>query len=207
MDRDKDDRKKPQLRLVVNNAEKRSPRPGEPEAPVITLDELLAQRETLRGPFYSDLGRGPSKAYEVVERFLASKGWEYGLDPHHGKPVVIPAEYVCQLAAEMGSRQDEALLFVETDGADTGLCLSLEMILPFGSDDDTEMENALLYGTPILQYGTLFLDENPHDNMLDLVYRLAVPIYPPALTIRLLNRLFAIAAQELKDTILALTTD
>ncbi len=205
MERDTDDRKKPQLKLVVNNAEKRSPRPKEAEAPLIPLEELLANRDALRDTFYGGMAAPLEEGYRVIERFLADIGWEYGLDPHHGRPIVLPAGTVSALAAEIGSPQDEILLFMEADGGNNGLCLALEMILPFGSDDDTEMESALLYGTPVLQYGTIFLDENPHDGMLDLVYRLAVPVIPPELTDGLLKRVVTIAGLEIADAIQSLS--
>ena len=73
-----------------------------------------------------------------------------------------------------------------------------ETILPYWSEDETIMEEALLYA-PILQFGTLFLEENQQDGLLDLIYRLGFPLYPPALTGRLLDRLFAIAAYELGE--------
>ena len=62
------------------------------------------------------------------------------------------------------------------------------------------MEDALLY-SPIFQYGALFLEENRQDGLLDLIYRLGFPLYPPALTARLLDRLFTIAAFELRETL------
>ena len=205
MERETDDRKKPQLRLVVNNAEKRSPRPTEPEVPLISLEELLVNRDAMRDHYYRGMDPKLEQGYRVIERFLEGKEWQYGLDPHHGRPVVLPAGTVCAQAVEIGSPQDEILLFMESDGGENGLCLALEMILPFGSDDDTEMESALLYGTPVLQYGSIFLDENPHDGMLDLVYRLAVPIMPPELTDALLERVVTIAGMEIRDAILSLS--
>lgn len=204
MERDTDDRKKPQLKLVVNNAEKRSPRPAEPETPLIPLEELLANRNTMRDDFYRGMTPQLEEGYRTIERFLDGTGWQYGLDPHHGRPVVLPAGTVCPRAAEVGSPQDEILLFMEPDGGENGLCLALEMILPFGSDDDAEMESALLYGTPVLQYGTIFLDENPHDGMLDLVYRLAMPILPPELSTAILERIMIIAGLEIGDAIQSL---
>ncbi|NMC73939.1 MAG: hypothetical protein GYA56_06220 [Geobacteraceae bacterium] len=197
MTKETDDRKRTHLRLVVNNPEKRNPR----EDDYIGLDDLVARRDELRPLFYRDMDRVHGKAYGVVERFLAAKGWPYGLDPHYGKPVVLPAALVCPevLAHEMDPR-DEALLFVAEDMTGRGLCLSLEMILPFYSDDEAVMENALLY-SPLFQYGTMFLEENRQDGLLDLIYRIAFPLYPPALSSRILERLFAVAAQEIADAL------
>lgn len=197
MTKETDDRKRTHLRLVVSNPEKRSP--GEDD--FIILEDLVARRDEIRPLFYREMDRIHGKAYSVIERFLTEKGWPYGLDPHYGKPVVLPAALVCPevLANEMDPR-DEALLFVAEDMAGRGLCISLEMILPFYSDDESVMENALLF-SPLFQYGTMFLEENRQDGLLDLIYRLAFPLYPPALSSRLLERLFAVAAQEVADAL------
>ena len=40
---------------------------------------------------------------------------------------------------------------------------------------------------------------------LDLIYRLAVPLFPPLLTTRLADRMFAIFSFELKETFMALS--
>jgi len=80
------------------------------------------------------------------------------------------------------------------------MCLSLEMILPYYSEDESVMEDALLY-SPVFQYGALFIEENRHDGLLDLVYRLGFPLYPPALTGRILERLFTLVAHELTDAL------
>lgn len=197
MTKETDDRKRTHLRLVVSNPEKRSP--GEDD--FIILEDLVARRDEIRPLFYREMDRIHGKAYSVIERFLTEKGWPYGLDPQYGKPVVLPAALVCPevLANEMDPR-DEALLFVAEDMAGRGLCISLEMILPFYSDDESVMENALLF-SPLFQYGTMFLEENRQDGLLDLIYRLAFPLYPPALSSRLLERLFAVAAQEVADAL------
>ncbi len=201
MAKDDDERKRPHLRLVVDNVEKRSARPAAGENNFIVLEELVARREELRVSFYADLERRQAKAYGELELFLATKGWSYGLDPDHGKLMVVPAGVIFPAAAEHGDAiQDELLLHVAEDAAGQGLCLSLEMVLPFWSDDDTLMEEALLFG-PIHQYGTHFLEENKGDNYLDLIYRLAFPLYPPALTGKLLEKLFAIAGFELAETL------
>lgn len=202
MTKDKDERKRPSLRLVVNNPDKRGFRPPkEDEEIFVSLPELAANRELLRPGFYRGLERTQTKAYGRLEAYMQQRNWLYGLDPQHGRVVVLPAAEVCPLAAEHGgAHQDEVLLFVTEDSTDHGLCLSLETILPYWSDDESIMEEALLYA-PIHQYGALFLEENRHDGLLDLVYRLALPIYPPALTARLLDRFFSIAALELTDAL------
>ena len=201
MARDDDERKRPHLRLVVDNVEKRNARPAGGEGSFITLDELTARREELRPGFYTSLAPWQAKVYERVERFLVAKGWPYGLDPFHGKLLVVPAEAVCPAAAEQGGGyKDELLVHVAESSAGGGFCLSLEMVLPFWSDDDSVMEEALIFG-PIHQYGCLFLEENKGDGYLDLIYRLAFPLQPPALTGRLLEKLFAIAGFELAETL------
>ncbi len=204
MTKETDDRKRSHLRLVVNNPEKRSPRPSGSEDDFITLEELVVRREEIRPLFYRDMDRRPEKAYRLIERFLAERGWPYGLDPNHGKPVVLPAAMVCPEALSSGLDQaDEVLLFVTEDAAGTGVCLSLEMILPFYSEDESVMEDALLY-SPVFQYGALFIEENRHDGLLDLVYRLGFPLYPPALTGRVLARLLAMMAHEVSDALTGL---
>jgi hypothetical protein len=198
MTQDKDERKRPQLRLVVDNAEKRNPRS---EDQTIPLEELIALKEQLRPQFYNGLGRWQVKACETLERFLTAKGWPYGLDPHHGSLMVLPAGKVCPEAAEHeGGLQDELLLYIAEDAGGNGFCLSLEMVIPYYSEDEAVMEDALLF-SPLFQYGALFLEENRQDGLLDLIYRLGLPIYPPALTTRLLDRFFAIAALELRETL------
>jgi len=204
LDKDKEERKRPtHLRLVVSNPEKRTSRPAQEEN-FVPLEELVAQREALRVEFYKDIPPAQAKAYRMLERVLLEKGWPYGLDPHHGRVLVIPAGVVCAEAVEYGSPQDELLLFISDDFGGQGLCLSMEMILPYYSDDGSVMEDALLYGSPVLQYGTTFLEENPQDGLLDLIYRIGMPLYPPALTKRLVDRLLATAAFELRETILCL---
>jgi hypothetical protein len=204
MAHDKDDRKRPHLRLVVDNVEKRNSRPAGGEELFVPIEELIARRDELRPMFFQGMERRHAKAYESIERFLAGTGWPYGFDPHHGPLLVIPAGAVCQEAVEPGSAyQDEILVYVAEDAEGEGLCLSLEMILPFYSEDEEVMEDTLLF-SPVFQYGTLFLEENRQDGLLDLIYRLGFPIYPPALTVRVLNRLFAIAAFELKETLRSL---
>ena len=204
MAHDKDDRKRSHLRLVVDNAAQRSTRPVEGEEESIPLEELIARKDEFRPLFYRGMERWQAKAYETVERYLLGKGWPYGLDPHHGPLMVVPAGAVCPEAAEHdGSRQDEILLYMVEDIAGKGGCLSLEMVLPFYSEDEAVMEDALLY-SPLFQYGALFLEENRQDGFLDLIYRLGFPIYPPALTPRLIGRLFDAAAYELKETLRSL---
>lgn len=204
MTKEIDDRKRSHLRLVVNNPEKRNPRPSSSEDDFITFEELVIRREDIRPLFYREMDRRSEKAYRVIERFLSEKGWPYGLDPNHGKPVVLPAAVVCPEALSNGLDQaDEVLLFVSEDAAGTGLCLSFEMILPFYSEDESVMEEALLY-SPVFQYGALFIEENRHDGMLDLIYRLGFPLYPPALTGRVLERLLAVMAREVSDALTGL---
>ncbi|BBA69478.1 hypothetical protein [Geobacter sulfurreducens] len=201
MSKDKDERKRPQLRLVVNNVEKRSGRPVAGEDDFITLDELILRRHEFRGHFYAGVGRLQEKAYRSLERYLERKGWAYGLDPLHGRLMVIPAGLVCPEAiVPDSSQQDEVLVFAGEDLTGVGLCLSLEMIIPFWSDDDAVMEDALL-SAPILPYGMLFLEENRQDGYLDLIYRVALPLYPPAPTVRVLDKLFAVARTELAETL------
>lgn len=201
MAHDKDDRKRPQLRLVVDNVEKRNPRPAGGEEIFISLEDLVVKRDELRPGFYHGMERRYVKAYEALERFLTRKGWPYGLDPQHGPLLVLPADAVCPEAEAPGAaHQDEILLYVTEDVAGEGLCLSLEMILPFYSEDESVMEDVLLF-SPVFQYGALFLEENRQDGFLDLIYRLGFPLYPPALTGRVLDRLFAIVAFELKETL------
>ncbi|HEY5976141.1 MAG TPA: hypothetical protein VIU41_15510 [Geobacteraceae bacterium] len=200
MTHDKDDRKRPHLRLVVDNAEKRLTRSGDGEAVFLPFAELHARHEELKPLFYQDIDPWQERALMALERFFVQQQWPYGLDPHHGRLVVLPARVVCP-TAELGQEsQDEVFLYVAENSAGHGLCLSLEMIMPFWSDDDSVMEDALLFG-PIHQYGTLFLEENKGDGYLDLVYRLAFPLYPPALTMRLLTKLFTIAGHELTETL------
>lgn len=207
MSEDTEEKKRPQLRLVVDNAERRKPGPSGKEEEFIPMEELLAQRGGLRNEFYRDMHPWQAKAYASLERFLTGRGWPYGLDPKHGRLMVLPASVVCPGALEHGgSPQDEALLYIAEDAAGKGLCLSLETILPYYSDDEDLMEDALLY-SPVLQYGTLFLEENPQDGLLDLIYRLAFPLYPPAATGRLLERFFSVAAFELGEALRSLTGD
>lgn len=203
MSKDKDERKRSHLKLVVNNTENRSARPSG-EVDFIPLDELIANRDQFRAAFYEGVGRLQGKGYQALERFLEGRNIPYGIDPLHGRVMVIPATVLSAEAAEYGSAQDEVLVAISEDATGAGLCLSLEMILPYFSEDDAVMEEALLTA-PVLQYGALFLEENPHDQLLDLIYRLAVPLYPPAFTSRLANRVFSIFTHELRETFAALS--
>lgn len=205
MSHDTEESKQAHLRLVVNNGEKRSPRPAAGLEDFIALDDLVQGKEAIRTQFYQDMDRRYRRIYDIMERFLMQRGWPYGLDPHHGKPLVIPAVTVCPRAAVHGmDPRDEVLVFVSEDAAGSGLCLSLEVILPFYSDDESVMEDALLY-SPVFQYGALFIEENRQDGLLDLIYRFGMPLYPPALTGRLLDRFFTIAAREVGDALNGLT--
>jgi len=204
MKKDKDERKMSHLKLVVNNAEVRSARPAGGEQEFIPLEELILRRDVFRPAFYRGMGRQQTRSYQALERFLEKRNAPYGIDPVHGKVLVLPAGDLSPEAREYGSPQDEVLLSISEDAGGTGLCFSLEMILPYFSEDDAIMEEALLFA-PVLQYGALFLEENPHDGLLDLIYRLAVPLYPPLLTSRLAERMFAIFGFELKETFLALS--
>jgi hypothetical protein len=204
MTKDKDERKRSHLKLVVNNTENRSARPAGEEQEFIPLEELIVNRDSFRAPFYQGLGRLQTKGYQALERFLQGRGAPYGIDPIHGKVMVLPAGDLSPEALEFGSPQDEVLLSIAEDAGGSGLCFSLEMILPYFSEDDAVMEEALLFA-PVLQYGALFLEENPHDGLLDLIYRLAVPLFPPLLTRRLAERMFSIFSFELKETFLALS--
>lgn len=201
MKKDSDDRKRPHLRLVVNNPEERIPRPLEGEDDFVSLDDLVARRESFTPLFYRDMEKRQAKAYQAVEQFLAQRGWPYGLDPHHGRPIVIPALVVCPVALTYGMiPHDEMLVFVTEDIGGDGLCLSIEMILPYYSEDETVMEEALLY-SPVFQYGSLFIEENRQDGLLDLIYRLGFPLYPPVPTTRMLDRLFSIVSREVDDAL------
>ena len=161
-------------------------------------------RDQVRGDFYRGLEKRQTKAFEALERFLASRDWPYGLDPHHGRLLVLPAMVVAPETVDYGvGPQDELLIAITEDATKLGFCLTLEMILPFYSDDDAVMEDALLY-SPMLPYGTLFIEENAQDEFLDLIYRLAFPLYPALPSARLLEKLFAVAAFELHETLRSL---
>lgn len=204
MSKDKDERKRTHLKLVVNNPENRSARPAGAEQDFIPLEELITQRDSFRAAFYKGMGRLQTKGYAALERFLLDSAAPYGIDPVHGRVIVLPAGNLSPEAQEFGSPQDEVLLSISEDAAGLGLCFSMEMILPYFSEDDAVMEEALLFA-PVLQYGALFLEENPHDGLLDLIYRLSVPLVPPAFTSRLAKRMFATFAFEIKETFLALS--
>lgn len=204
MTKDKDERLRSHLKLVVNNPEIRSARPSATEQEFVPLEDLIANRDLFRGAFYRGMGRVQTRGYQALERFLAGRGAPYGIDPIHGKVMVLPAGNLSPESLEFGSPQDEVLLSISEDAGGSGLCFSLEMILPYFSEDDAVMEEALLFA-PVLQYGALFLEENPHDGMLDLIYRLAVPLYPPLFTARLAERMFSIFSFELKETFMALS--
>lgn len=204
MNKDKDERKRSHLKLVVNNQETRSARPAAAEQEFVPLEDLIANRDLFRPGFYKGMGRLQTKGYQSLERYLNRRGAPYGIDPIHGKVMVLPAGQLSPESLEFGSPQDEVLLSVSEDAGGGGLCFSMEMILPYFSEDDAVMEEALLFA-PVLQYGALFLEENPHDGLLDLIYRLAVPLFPPVLTTRLADRMFSIFSFELKETFLALS--
>jgi hypothetical protein len=204
VEKDKEERKRSHLRLVVNNPDKRTPRPAA-EEDFVPFEELVATRDSIRPAFYDGLDELQAKAYAAVEAFVAAKEWPYAFDPHHGKLMVVPAGVVAPETVEFGvAPQDEVLLFLSEDASGTGLCLSAEMILPFYSDDESVMEDALLY-SPIFQYGTLFLEENRQDGLLDLIYRLGLPLFPPSPSRRLLERMFAIAGYELTEALRSLS--
>jgi hypothetical protein len=204
MNKETDERKRSHLRLVVNNPEKRQPRPQAEGEEIIPLAELVTRRDQVRGDFYRGLEKRQVKSFEVLERFLASRDWPYGLDPSHGRLLVLPAAVVAPETADYGvGPQDELLIAITEDATKLGLCLTLEMILPFYSDDDAVMEEALLY-SPMLPYGTLFLEENAQDEYLDLIYRLAFPLYPALPSVPLLEKLFAVASFELYETLRSL---
>lgn len=192
---------RPQLRLVVNNTEKRNQRPAASEDDFISFQELAANRELFQVEFYRDLEPLQASGYREIENFLCERGWPYGLDPRHGQVIVIPAGVVCPECDEHGGAgQDEVLVYLAEDATGQGLCLALEMLMPYYSEDEAVMEDAFLYG-PVNQYGSLFLEENRHDSFLDLIYRLALPLYPVNLDKILLDRFFSIAAHELKETL------
>ncbi len=201
MKKDSDDRKRSHLRLVVNNPDKRKPSQFGSEDDFVTLENLILQRESLTPLFYQDMERLQGKAYQAIERFLAARGWPYGLDPQHGQPLVLSALALCPSALAYGMvPQDELLVFIAEDAGGKGLCLSMEMIMPFYSDDEAVMEEALLY-SPVLQYGSLFIEENHMDGLLDLIYRLGFPLYPPFPSARIMERLFSIVAREVDEAL------
>lgn len=203
MSDEKDEKKRNHLRLVVNNEKRMSPRKAADD--FIPLDELVARRDDVRPQFYTDIPGWQGKVYINLERFLLDQGIPYGLDPHHGRVIVIPAIHLAPASVDFGAvLQDEVLLYVSEDVTGKGLCISLEMVLPFFSDDPVDMEEALL-STPIVQYGTYFLEENPQDGLLDLIYRVTFPAFPPGLTNRLMERLLAVGAYEITETMRVLT--
>jgi hypothetical protein len=205
MTKDNNDRPRPHLRLVVNNPDLRPSRPDRDEELFIAIEDLVARRDDFRPAFYDQMPDGEVKAYAAIERFLIEKGHPYGLDPNHGKVLVIPAQVACPgLADHGGTPQDEVLVYVTDDMTGQGLRISFETILPFYSDDDSVMEEAILFA-PVLPYGTLFLEENRHDSYLDLIYRVSFPLAPPALTQRLLGRYLATVAHEIRDALSGLT--
>lgn len=201
MKKDSDDRKRSHLRLVVNNPDKRKPGLFSSDGDFITLENLIVQKESLTPLFYQDMERLQGKAYQAIERFLTARGWPYGLDPQHGQPLVLSALALCPSALVYGMvPQDELLVFIAEDDGGKGLCLSMEMIMPFYSDDEAVMEEALLY-SPVLQYGSLFIEENHMDGLLDLIYRLGFPLYPPFPSARIMERLFSIVAHEVDEAL------
>jgi hypothetical protein len=203
MSKDKNENR-PQLRLVVNNTEKRNQRPATSEDDFVSFEELAANYGLFRAEFYQDLEPLQAEAYRIIEDFLGKRKWSYGLDPRHGRVIVIPAGAICPECDEHGGAgQDEVLVYLAEDATGQGLCLALEMLMPYYSEDEAVMEDAFLYA-PINQYGTLFLEENRHDSFLDLIYRLSLPLYPVTLDATILDRFFAIAAFELKGTLLGL---
>jgi hypothetical protein len=204
MTTDKIDRPRPHLRLVVNNPDHRPGRPAHDEEVFISIEELVSRRDDFRPQFYLELEEGQIKAYGAVERFLIDRGLAYGLDPHHGKVLVIPAPVLCpELTEQGGSAQDEILVYVADDLTGQGMRLSFETILPFYSDNDDIMEDAVIF-SPVLPYGTIFLEENRHDGYLDLIYRVSFPLAPPALTQRLLGRYMATVAHEIREALAGL---
>lgn len=204
MTHDKDDRKRPHLRLVVNNVEQRKPRPAIGEEDFIPFETLVASRESFHQEFYDGMHRWQIKAYNAMERYLSQRQCEYGLDPQHGRLLVLPVSFICPEVNEHSpDHQDELLIYLAEDASGQGYCLSIETILPYWSEDEAVMEDVLLY-SPIFQYGALFLEENRQDGLLDLIYRLGFPLYPPALTAKLMDRLFAIAAYELGEALRSL---
>ncbi len=197
----KDDRNRPHLRLVVNNPELRNLAQEGSTDEIIPLDELISRRAEFTAEFYQGLGRRQTKVCRSLEEYFASKGWPYGLDPHHGQILAITAASVCPAVIEyVESPQAELLVYLADDASGDGFSLSVEMILPFFSDDESVMEDAMLFA-PIFQYGTLFLEENRRDGLLDLIYRLSFPLYPAAPTRRLFERFFSVAAFELTETL------
>jgi hypothetical protein len=203
VEKDKDERKRSHLRLVVSNPEKRPPRTAAEEN-FVPFEDLLAKREEISPVFYDGLDELHGQAYAQLEAHFQSKGWPYALDPDHGRLMVLPAGAMSPGTLDLGAAaQDEILIFITDDAAGGGVCLSIEMILPYFSEDESVMEEALLY-SPIFQYGTLFLEENRQDGLLDLIYRLGFPLFPPTVSPELLERLFSIAAFELAEALKSL---
>jgi hypothetical protein len=165
----------------------------------VPLSDLCSRKEEYRPQFYHGLDEQQTQAFEAIEAFITSKEWTYGLDPEHGRMIVIPAGTVVPEVADLsGSSLDEILLFISRDPTGTGLCVTVEMVMPFYSEDDAVMEDSLLYA-PLLPYGTLFLEENGNDRFLDLIYRVAFPLFPPEADQAIFARLFGVAAGELRE--------
>lgn len=203
MSEEKDDKKRNHLRLVVNNEKRVTPRKTADD--FIPLEDLVASRDDVRPDFYTDIPPWQGKVYILLEKFLLDQGISYGLDPHHGRVIVIPVIHLAPASVDFGAvAQDEALLYVSEDITGKGLCVSLEMVLPFFSDDPIDMEDALL-STPIVQFGTYFLEENPQDGLLDLIYKVTFPAFPPGLTPRVIERLLTVGAYEITETLRVLT--
>lgn len=199
MSQDKEERNRPPLRLVVNNPDKRPVR-NDSEEEYFSLETLAERREEFRAAFYGGMATEIAGAYTAIERHLQRKGWPHGFDPQHGKLLVLSVGAVCPYHEQYGGEsKDEALIFVSED-QQGGLCLALEVVLPFFSEDDEVMED-VFFSAPVHQYGTLFLEENRRDKLLDLIYRLSLPLSPPILTGRLMERFFTIAASELAETL------
>jgi hypothetical protein len=113
--------------------------------------------------------------------------------------MVLPVGIVVPEMADFGGvYHDEMLVMVGEDMTGEGMILSLETILPFYSEDEAVMEESLLYA-PILSYGALFLEENRQDGYLDLIYRLAFPLFSASTTDKLFGRMFAVAAHEMRE--------
>ena len=192
---------RPHLRMVVNNTEKRSQRPSTDKDDFISFQELAANLDLFRTRFYQELTPLKAQAFREIENFLCEKRWPYGLDPDHGQVLVIPAAVVCSVCDEHGGAgEDELLVYLAEDTTGEGICLALEMLMPYYSEDEAVMEEAFLF-SPVNQYGTLFLEENRQDSFLDLIYRLAFPLYPVNPDKALLGRFFSIAGNELKWTL------
>ena len=82
MSKEKDERPRPNLKLVVNNPDIQRPARKDPGSEYLPLEELVTRQEEFRPLFYQDLERGPTRAYTVIQGFRVKRG---------GPTVLIPS--------------------------------------------------------------------------------------------------------------------